>query len=97
LSVVEAAVLAELASAPGGAFGSEMVHRSQGRLKRGSVYATLGRLEAAGFVKSRDIAPTSEFALARTRYFITADGARARQEFAQFTGFALPSIGAGVV
>lgn len=34
-------------------YGLELVDGSQGRLKRGSVYVTLGRMEAKGFVESR--------------------------------------------
>lgn len=34
-------------------YGLELVDGSHGRLKRGSVYVTLGRMEAKGFVESR--------------------------------------------
>lgn len=34
-------------------YGLELVDASGGRLKRGSVYVTLGRMEAKGFVASR--------------------------------------------
>ena len=34
-------------------YGLELVDASQGRLKRGSIYVTLGRMEAKGFVQSR--------------------------------------------
>jgi len=34
-------------------FGLELIEASQSRLKRGSIYVTLGRMEQKGFVKSR--------------------------------------------
>jgi len=34
-------------------FGLEMVEISDGRLKRGTIYVTLGRMETKGFVESR--------------------------------------------
>jgi len=34
-------------------FGLELVSTSDGRVKRGSVYVTLARMEAKGFVESR--------------------------------------------
>ncbi len=34
-------------------FGLELVGTSGGRLKRGSIYVTLGRMELKGFVESR--------------------------------------------
>jgi DNA-binding PadR family transcriptional regulator len=34
-------------------FGLEMIELSGGALKRGSIYVTLGRMEAKGFVTSR--------------------------------------------
>ncbi|HUR20742.1 MAG TPA: PadR family transcriptional regulator, partial [Vicinamibacterales bacterium] len=33
-------------------YGLDLVHASRGRLKRGSVYVTLGRMEQKGFVTS---------------------------------------------
>ena len=35
-------------------YGLELVERSNGRLKRGSVYVTLARMEQKGFVTSRE-------------------------------------------
>lgn len=34
-------------------YGLELVEASKGSLKRGSIYVTLGRMEAKGFVESR--------------------------------------------
>ncbi len=77
-----------------GAYGSELVHMSDGRLKRGSVYSLLGRLEKAGLVKSTEEEATDTYSLPRTSYKITAPGAKAHREFAAYVGLALP-VGAG--
>jgi DNA-binding PadR family transcriptional regulator len=51
ISALEALVLDLLASdAP--TYGLDLVASSHGRLKRGSVYVTLGRMEQKGFVTS---------------------------------------------
>lgn len=92
-SATETLLLSLLAGTPSGAFGSELVHRSDGRVKRGSVYALLAKLEKAGFVKAAEIPATEAHALPRTKYKITAAGLRARQDFAQWTGLALPAMG----
>ena len=34
-------------------FGLQMVERSEGRLKRGTVYVTLGRMQEKGYLESR--------------------------------------------
>ena len=91
-SATETLLLSLLAGSQGGAFGSELVHKSGGRVKRGSVYALLAKLEKAGFVKAMEIPATEAHALPRTKYKITAAGIRARQEFAHWTGLALPSM-----
>jgi DNA-binding PadR family transcriptional regulator len=52
LSGLEALVVDLLASrAP--TYGLDLVARSNGRLKRGSIYVTLGRMERKGYVVSR--------------------------------------------
>lgn len=79
-----------------GAYGSELVHMSDGKLKRNSVYSLLGRLEKSGFVKATDEAPSAEYALPRTVYRITGQGTRAHAEFADFVGLAVPGKVAGV-
>ncbi|TAK14624.1 MAG: PadR family transcriptional regulator [Acidobacteria bacterium] len=51
LSALEALIL-DLLSARNRAYGLELVSASQGRLKRGSIYVTLGRMEQKGLVTS---------------------------------------------
>jgi DNA-binding PadR family transcriptional regulator len=86
ISPTEALILSLLVARPGGAFGSELVQVSDGKLKRGSVYALLGRLEKSGLVTSIEEAATDAYALPRTRYKISAAGFKARSEFGQWTG-----------
>lgn len=43
----------ELLAAQGELFGLQMVERSEGRLKRGTVYVTLGRMLEKGYLESR--------------------------------------------
>lgn len=94
ISPMEALILGLLVQKARGAFGSELVHMSDGKLKRGSVYSLLSRLEKAGLVKAIEEPPTDVLALPRTLYKITGDGARARAEFAAFVGLPLLDGGA---
>jgi DNA-binding PadR family transcriptional regulator len=63
-------------------YGLELVDASGGRLKRGSVYVTLGRMEAKGFVASRqeDRAPGA-IGLPRRLYRPTAYGLKVRDAY----------------
>jgi DNA-binding PadR family transcriptional regulator len=58
LSGAERLIL-ELLQQHGEMFGLQLVHQSAGRLKRGTVYVTLGRMQEKGFLDSRqeDLAP----------------------------------------
>jgi len=52
LATSESIVLTLLA-AYGEAYGLELVHGSRGKLKRGGIYVTLGRMEEKGLVTSK--------------------------------------------
>lgn len=52
LSALETLVL-DILTQRGPTYGLDLVSHSRGKLKRGSVYVTLGRMEEKGFVKSR--------------------------------------------
>ena len=52
LSATERLIL-ELLGAHQEMFGLQMVERSEGRLKRGTVYVTLGRMHEKGYLESR--------------------------------------------
>ena len=76
LSNKEAIVL-ELLRGGEGLYGLQLVARSDGRLKRGTVYVTLGRMEAKGYVVSAEETETSEAGtLSRRLYRPTALGLR---------------------
>lgn len=70
----ELLVLRLLSSEPSGLYGLEMVKKSACKLKRGSVYVTLGRLEERGYIKSRVPRDADHPGLPRPRYTLTAQG-----------------------
>jgi PadR family transcriptional regulator PadR len=74
LSQKEAVILA-LLDEHGDMYGLELVERSQGDLKRGTVYVTLARMEEKGLVSTRS-PPRGEHVpgLPRPRYRIAALG-----------------------
>lgn len=70
-------VVLELLEKRGDAYGLELVDGSEGALKRGTVYVTLGRMEEKGLVAARkDPAPDEHSGMPRRRYRMTALGAR---------------------
>lgn len=46
-------LIVELLADQGELFGLQLVERSDGRLKRGTVYVTLGRMQEKGYLESR--------------------------------------------
>jgi DNA-binding PadR family transcriptional regulator len=70
-------LILELLVAAGPMYGLQLVDQSQGALKRGTVYVTLGRMEAKGFVESeQESLPTGAIGLPRRLYRPTALGER---------------------
>jgi PadR family transcriptional regulator PadR len=58
-------------------YGLELVEASAGRLKRGTVYVTLNRMEDKGYVESRQESPRAgAIGLPRRMYRPTAHGRR---------------------
>jgi PadR family transcriptional regulator len=58
-------------------YGLQLVSASKGRLKRGTVYVTLGRMEDKGYVRSRaEDAPEGAGGLPRRLYEATPQGLR---------------------
>jgi DNA-binding PadR family transcriptional regulator len=58
-------------------FGLQLVALSDGALKRGTVYVTLGRMETKGFVRSEQEAmPPGAIGLPRRLYYPTPLGER---------------------
>ena len=63
-------------------YGLELVDASNGRLKRGSIYVTLGRMEAKGFVASRqEDRAAGAIGLPRRLYRPTAYGLKVRDAY----------------
>lgn len=63
-------------------FGLELVEASTGRLKRGSIYVTLGRMETKGFVESRQEARAAgAIGLPRRLYRATPYGLKVRDAY----------------
>lgn len=58
-------------------FGLQMVERSEGRLKRGTVYVTLGRMQEKGYLESRqEPLPEGAIGLPRRLYRPTGHALR---------------------
>lgn len=73
ISATEALILEMLDGAD--RYGLELVAASDGRLKRGSVYVTLARMEAKGFVASwQETRPPGAIGLPRRLYRATGYG-----------------------
>jgi len=75
LSNIEAEIL-ELLVLHGEMYGLEMVQASA-RLKRGTVYVTLGRMADKGLVSSRAVKPRNEGGMPRRLFSVTGFGSRA--------------------
>ncbi|HXT71085.1 MAG TPA: PadR family transcriptional regulator [Vicinamibacterales bacterium] len=66
--------------------GLRLVEESQGGLKRGTVYVTLGRMEAKGFlVSEQEPAHPAAIGLPRRIYRVTPLGERALRAWSTFT------------
>jgi len=66
-----------LVASPKEMYGLQMVERSEGELKRGTVYVTLNRLEEKGYIKSRKEEAKPGIAQPRRLYKVTGLGVRA--------------------
>ena len=70
-------VILELLAARGRMYGLQLVSDSHGRLKRGTVYVTLGRMEKKGFIESAPEKLLDDTGLVpRRMYRATAFGVR---------------------
>jgi PadR family transcriptional regulator PadR len=79
-------LILELLVASGPQFGLQLVHGSHGRLRRGTVYVTLGRMERKGYLASEQepLAPAG-IGLPRRIYRPTALGERALRAWAAWS------------
>lgn len=74
------ALILDLLAAAGDRYGLELVEASEGRLRRGTVYVTLSRMEDKGYVTSeQETKGPSAIGLPRRLYRLTALGRRARE------------------
>ncbi|MBA5689391.1 PadR family transcriptional regulator [Rugamonas apoptosis] len=74
LSKNEAVILGLLVAGEREMYGLEMVKKSDGKLKLGTIYVTLSRLEDKGFLKSRK--EMNDSVVPRRLYEITGSGTR---------------------
>jgi PadR family transcriptional regulator, regulatory protein PadR len=74
------ALILDLLAAAGDRYGLELVEASDGRLKRGTIYVTLNRMQIKGYVTSEQEAkgPAAN-GLPRRLYRLTALGRQARE------------------
>ena len=79
LSDTEAMILQMLVANPRPTYGLELIEESDGKLKRGTAYVTLHRMEEKGFVQSEaeKMCPEEEGRPRRRLYKITGLGQKA--------------------
>jgi DNA-binding MarR family transcriptional regulator len=78
-------LILELLASEGPMYGLQLVEHSDGTLKRGTVYVTLGRMEAKGLVESQqEPVPPGGIGLPRRIYRPTALGERMLRAWAAF-------------
>lgn len=66
----------QLLNSSTGMYGLELVRESGDKLKRGTVYVVLGRLQERGLVRSKAEKNATHPGLPRPRYSLTQDGRR---------------------
>jgi PadR family transcriptional regulator PadR len=70
-------LILEMLVSLGPSYGLQLVELSEGALKRGTVYVTLGRMEAKGFIESeQETPPPGAIGLPRRIYRSTGLGER---------------------
>jgi DNA-binding PadR family transcriptional regulator len=72
----ELLIMRMLRDEPAGMYGLELVKASDEKLKRGTIYVTLGRMEEKGYVRSRAKADANHPGIPRPVYKLTALGER---------------------
>lgn len=78
-------------------YGLELVHNSGGKLKRGTVYVTLQRMEDKGLIESYvKEKPPTESGIPRRMYRVTGHGARVWQAYQTAAAVMAGAIGEGV-
>jgi PadR family transcriptional regulator, regulatory protein PadR len=78
-------LILQLLASTGSMFGLQLVEASNGQLKRGTVYVTLGRMEQKGFIESeQELRPAGAIGLPRRIYRPTALGERVLKAWTVF-------------
>ena len=78
-------------------YGLELVHNSGGKLKRGTVYVTLQRMEDKGLLESHvKEKPPTESGIPRRMYRVTGHGARVWHAYQAAEAVMAGAIGEGV-
>lgn len=86
-------LILDLLASDGPLFGLQLVVLSQSALKRGTVYVTLGRMEAKGFVRSEQEAmPSGAIGLPRRLYYPTPLGLRVLRAWTMMARELLPEM-----
>jgi PadR family transcriptional regulator PadR len=86
LSPVEREILTLLIN-HGAMYGLEMVKSSPSKLKRGTIYVTLGRMEDKGWLKSKADEDSGEPGMARRRYTASGEGRKALEQREAFEAY----------
>jgi DNA-binding PadR family transcriptional regulator len=87
-------LILELLVREGELYGLQLVAASRRRLKRGTVYVMLGRMEEKGYVASRlETPPPKAGGLPRRLYQPTALGRRVRAAWTSGARYLLPEFG----
>jgi DNA-binding PadR family transcriptional regulator len=74
-------------------YGLQLVQASRGRLKRGTVYVTLGRMEDKGYIESRlEDRPAEEGGLPRRLYEPTPLGRRVLRTWSEAAAHLMPEF-----
>ncbi len=82
----------------GEAYGLEMVKASEGRLKRGTIYVTLNRMEEKGYVTSRkEAAKEGQQGPPRRLYKATGHGAHVLNAWQMYLNWAQGGLALGGV
>lgn len=86
-------LILDLLISDGGMYGLQLVAASKRKLKRGTVYVTLGRMEDKGFISSRlESGPADEGGLPRRIYEPTAFGRRVLSAYAHVARRLTPEL-----
>ena len=79
-------LILELLASGGPMYGLQLVEKAAGGLRRGTVYVTLGRMEAKGLVASQqEPQPPGAIGLPRRTYQLTGLGERMLRAWTTFT------------